>query len=156
MKTRVMSFHYTLTGPDGTVLDSSAGAEPLSFLEGAQQIIPGLEAALLQLAVGDKKKIAVDAPHAYGERMEELVISVPKDKLPKQDLTVGDQFQTMQDGMPIVFSVVKIEAGNVMLDGNHPLAGVDLSFDVEVIEMRDASEEELTHGHAHGAHGHHH
>lgn len=155
-QTRVVSFHYTLTDRSGVKLDSSAGGPPLNFLEGSGQIIPGLEEQLIKLAAGDKKKIDVTAAAAYGPRNEELVIKMPKDKLPKPDIAVGDQFQTMQDGAPFVFTVVDMAADKVTLDGNHPLAGVDLTFDVEVLEIRNATQEELQHGHSHGGDGHHH
>ena len=155
MSKRVLSFHYTLTNKKGEVIDSSRDAEPMPVLEGSQQIIPGLETELFQMKVGDKKKIQVAADKAYGVVREDLRVKVGRDQLPPGDIKVGTQFSAGEGHGP-VFAVTKVEADGVHLDGNHPLAGVDLTFDVEVTEIRDASEEEKQHGHAHGPHGHHH
>src|SRR5690606_21540034 len=127
------------------------------FLEGVGQIIPGLENEILALNVGDTKKVEVKASEAYGEVVEELRITVKKDQFPEDAvLNIGDQFQvTNEEGAP-VFSIVKIEGNDVHVDGNHPMAGKDLFFDIEIMEKRAASAEELAHGHAHGAGGHHH
>jgi FKBP-type peptidyl-prolyl cis-trans isomerase SlyD len=133
---RVIGFHYTLTDKSGTVLDSSIGDEPLYFLENSQQIIPGLEKVIALMNIGDKKKIEVLAADAYG------------------DVTVGDQFQVNNDQHSPVFTIMSIESDEVTVDGNHPMAGKDLFFDVEIIGMREATTEEMSHGHAHGAHGH--
>jgi FKBP-type peptidyl-prolyl cis-trans isomerase SlyD len=156
---RVIAFHYTLKNPAGEVLDSSSGAEPLLFLEGAGQIIPGLEEQLLLLSVGDKRTIQVPSARAYGEHDAELVMEVPKTRLPKAEgLTVGDQFASRgPNGEPAgVFVVTAVGGETVTLDGNHPLAGVDLTFEIEIMTMRNATAEELSHGHAHGGDGHHH
>jgi len=150
----VISFHYTLRGPDGQVLDTSSGGEPLTFLTGASQIIEGLEEALLALGAGDRKQVTVPAARAYGERDPEQVQRVPRSALPVEgELRVGDQFQTGPDrGAPIV-TVVEISGDEVMLDANHPLAGVDLTFDVEVVSVRAATADEISHGHVHGPGG---
>ncbi len=156
---RVFGFHYTLKNPAGEVLDSSAGSEPLIFLEGAGQIIPGLEEQLLLLSVGDKRTVQVPAARAYGDVDPELMMEVPKSRLPKAEgLAVGDQFATRgPNGEPGgVFTVAKLGLDTVTLDGNHPLAGVDLTFEVEIMTIREATQAELTHGHAHGGDGHHH
>lgn len=152
---RVIGFHYTLTDKAGTVLDSSVGDEPLFFLEGAQQIIPGLEKVVGLMNVGDKKKIEVKAADAYGEVNQELVVKVKRTQFPPDaNLQVGDQFQVNNDHNSPVFTVMAINNDEVTVDGNHPMAGKDLFFDVEIVGVRPATEEEMSHGHAHGQHGH--
>ena len=152
---RVIGFHYTLTDKTGTVLDSSIGDEPLYFLEDSQQIIPGLEKVIAIMNVGDKKKIEVAAGDAYGDVNPELVVKVKKTQFPPDaQLTVGDQFQVNNDAHSPVFTIMSIETDEVAVDGNHPMAGKDLTFDVEIIGMRPATPEEMSHGHAHGSHGH--
>jgi FKBP-type peptidyl-prolyl cis-trans isomerase SlyD len=152
---RVIGFHYTLTDKSGTTLDSSIGDEPLFFLEGTQQIIPGLESVLALMNVGDKKKIEVKAQDAYGDINPELVVKVKRTQFPPEaELQVGDQFQVNNDAHSPVFTIMSVDTDEVTVDGNHPMAGKDLFFDVEIVGMRDATEEEVAHGHAHGAHGH--
>lgn len=152
---RVIGFHYTLTDKSGTTLDSSIGDEALYFLEGTQQIIPGLESVLALMNVGDKKKIEVKAQDAYGDINPELVVKVKKTQFPPgAELQVGDQFQVNNDAHSPVFTIMAVDTEEVTVDGNHPMAGKDLFFDVEIVGMREASEEEIAHGHAHGAHGH--
>ena len=154
MSDKVFSFHYTLTNPAGKVLDSSEGRDPLVFMVGKGQIIPGLESELILLNVGDQKKIEVPAAAAYGEHDPKRAVEVPLEKLPKEHIEVGDQFQA--GGEHQSFIVTKVTETHATLDGNHPLAGVDLTFDVEVTGIRDATLEELAHGHAHGPGGHSH
>lgn len=156
MAQRVISFHYTLTDPNGQVLDSSSGGEPLTFLEGLGQIIPGLEKQLKNLKVKDKQKISVPANEAYGPHKAEFVFEVPLDQLPAQGVKIGDNLRAGNENEEHILTVTGITPTHAILDGNHPLAKIDLTFDVEITEMRDATEEELAHGHAHGAHGHHH
>lgn len=152
---RVIGFHYTLTDKSGQTLDSSIGDEPLYFLEGAQQIIPGLEAVIALMNVGDKRKIEVKAADAYGDINPELVVKVKKTQFPPDaELTVGDQFQVNNDAHSPVFTIMSVDTEEVTVDGNHPMAGKDLFFDVEIVGVRPATPEEVTHGHAHGAHGH--
>jgi FKBP-type peptidyl-prolyl cis-trans isomerase SlyD len=156
---RVISFHYTLTDSSGEVIDTSRDQNvPFSFLEGSGQIIPGLEKALALLSVGDKRKVDVLAADAYGTVDEQLVVKVPREKLPNSaELQEGDQFQaTGPNGETLLFRVIEIEGAEVALDGNHPLAGEDLTFDVEMMAVRDATPEEMAHGHVHGEGGHHH
>ncbi len=156
---RVISFHYTLTNKAGEVIDTSRdSSDPFSYMEGVGQIIPGLEKSMALLSVGDKRKIEVAAADAYGTHDDQLIVEVPRAKLPNSDqLQEDDQFQASgPNGEMLLFRVVTIEGDNVKLDGNHPLAGEDLVFDVEVIGVRDASKEEVAHGHAHGPGGHHH
>ncbi len=156
MSQKVISFHYTLTDSAGKKLDTSEGAEPLTFLAGVQQIIPGLETALLKLKAGDKQRVAIKAADAYGARDPEKLIQVPVAQLPKGKVRVGDQFRSSESDHTPPLTVTGITETHATLDANHPLAGVDLTFDVELTESRDATPEEIAHGHAHGAGGHHH
>jgi len=152
---QVVSIHYTLTEVGGDLIDSSAGGDPLVFLFGHGQIIAGLEAGLLGKKVGDKFLIEIPPEDAYGVTEEEAVITVPISVFEDQSLLeVGAQLELDTDGGPAVVTVVEVGDKDVILDGNHPLAGMTLSFDVEVIAIRDATEEELEHGHAHDGHVH--
>ena len=157
MTQRVFGFHYTLKDKEGNVIDSSENSSPLLFLEESGQIIPGLEKEIIDLEVGDKKNIEVKAAEAYGDIIEDLRITVQRSQFPEgQELNVGDQFQVTNEAHAPIFTVIEIEGDNVHVDGNHPLAGHDLFFDIEVTEKRNATEEELAHGHAHGVGGHNH
>ncbi len=150
----VITFHYTLRDPSGRVLDTSSGADPVTFLEGAGQIIDGLDEALRSLAAGTKARIGVPAARAYGERDEQQVQRVLRALLPVEgELRPGDQFQAGTDRYAPIVTVVGLEGEEVLLDANHPLAGVDLTFDVEVLAVRAATAEEAAHGHAHGEGG---
>ncbi len=156
MNPRVIAFHYTLTNRAGETLDSSRSSAPFQVMQGAKQIIVGLEEELFKMKVGDKKKVEVPAAKAYGVLNDRLKIKVGRDKLPEGDIQVGTQFSTGPGPGSPLFTVIKIEGAEVYLDGNHPLAGQDLTFDVEVMESREATAEEVQHGHAHGPDGHHH
>ena len=148
---RVVSFHYTLRDPSGRVLDTSAGVEPITYLEGAGQIIEGLDEQLRSVASGEKASVTVPAKKAYGERDPDQVQRVKRGLLPIEgELKVGDQFQTGHDRHSPVVTVAAIEGDEVLLDANHPLAGVDLTFDVEITSVRQPTPAELEHGHAHG------
>lgn len=153
----VASFHYTLTNSEGQVIDTSEGQEPLAYLHGSGNIIPGLEKALLGKAVGDKLNVSIPAAEAYGVRDDSMVQELPSNMFSGIDqIEVGMEFHAeTEQGLQVV-TVTKVEGDTVTIDGNHPLAGVDLTFDVEITDIRAASEEELEHGHAHGAGGHHH
>jgi FKBP-type peptidyl-prolyl cis-trans isomerase SlyD len=154
---KVVSFHYTLKDSTGKVLESSIGDEPLSYLEGVGQIIPGLESAIKGLGKGDKKSVAVKAAEAYGEFDKELIVEVPREQIPKKDVVVGDQFHADSGhGQTQVVLVTAVTPTHITVDGNHPLAGQDLQFEVEITEVREASKDEMSHGHAHGPGGHHH
>lgn len=151
---RVVSFHYTLRDPNGRVIDSSAGGEPVTFLEGAGQVIDGLDEQLRFAAMGEKARVMVPAKKAYGERDPAQVQRVKRSLLPVDgELKVGDQFQTDQDRFAPIVTVQAIEGDEVLLDANHPLAGVDLTFDVEIVAVREATTSEMEHGHAHAAGG---
>jgi FKBP-type peptidyl-prolyl cis-trans isomerase SlyD len=148
---RVVTFHYTLRDPSGRVLDSSAGGDPVSYMEGAGQIIEGLDEQLRLASVGEKATVTVLAKKAYGERDPGQVHRVKRALLPVEgELRPGDQFQTDADRFAPVVTVQAVEGDDVVLDANHPLAGVDLTFDVEIVEAREATASELEHGHAHG------
>ncbi|NUM88543.1 MAG: peptidylprolyl isomerase [Bdellovibrionales bacterium] len=154
---RVISIHYTLTNDSGEELDSSRGGTPLTYLEGVGNIIPGLEEEVAKLQKGDAKTVKVKAADAYGEKRSDLVMEVPRSQFPPDvEIKVGDRFQTQHGPHAPIFQVRKVTETHVMIDGNHPLAGVDLTFAVEVTEIRPATDEEITHGHAHGPDGHHH
>lgn len=157
-RNKVVRFDYTLTDDSAQVLDSSEGGEPLTYLHGAGNIIPGLETALEGKRVGESLKVRVPAVDAYGERHAELVQSIPREMFEDGDaIQVGMQFHSSDDdGDTRIVTVVSTDAENVTVDGNHPLAGVPLNFAVTIVEVRDASAEELAHGHVHGAGGHHH
>lgn len=154
---RVVYIHYTLTNDTGEVLDSSPDAEPLAYLHGAGNIIPGLESALTGKQAGDKLNVRVDPAAGYGERDERLVQEVPKSAFQGvADIQPGMAFNAQSSQGPMRVVVTRVAGDMVTVDGNHPLAGEALNFDVEVAEVRDASSEELSHGHVHGAGGHHH
>lgn len=145
MSTRRVSFHYTLKDGTGNVLDSSQGGDPLTFVEGIGQIIPGLEAGLKSLKAGDKKHIKVEAEAAYGSRDERLVMEVPLGELPQSDrVKVGMAYDIeLSDDASHVFRVTNVSKTHATLDGNHPLAGQDLFFDVEVKDARTATQKEI-------------
>lgn len=157
-RNKVVRFDYTLTDDSANVLDTSEGGEPLTYLHGAGNIIPGLETALEGKRAGESLKVRVPAADAYGERHDELVQSIPREMFEEGDaIEVGMQFHSSDDdGDTRVVTVVSTDADNVTVDGNHPLAGVPLNFAVTIVEVRDASAEELAHGHVHSAGGHHH
>jgi FKBP-type peptidyl-prolyl cis-trans isomerase SlyD len=144
---RVVSFHYTLRDPSGRVLDSSAGGQPVTYLEGAGMIIDGLDQRLRAVASGAKERVQVPFAEAYGARDPEQMQRVRRTDLPVEgELSIGDQFQTGPHRSDPVVTIAAIEGEEVLLDANHPLAGVDLTFDVELTEVRDATPEEVAQG----------
>jgi len=150
-KDSVVSIDYTLTDDAGKVLDSSSGGEPLAYLHGNGNLIPGLEAELDGKTKGAKLEVKVLPKDGYGELDPTLVHQVPKRQF-DGDVAVGQRFHAG----PSVVTVTRILGDMVTVDGNHPLAGQNLNFKVEVKDVRAATEEELEHGHVHGAGGHHH
>ncbi len=153
----VVTIDYTLTDNSGEVIDSSEGAGPLAYLHGAGNIINGLEDALVGKEAGEQVNATIDPENAYGERHEDMKQDVPKELFGGVDnIEVGMQFQSETDDGPVMVTVVDISDEMVTVDGNHPLAGVQLNFDVTVREVREATAEELEHGHVHGAGGHQH
>lgn len=145
MKHRVISFHYTLKDEEGETLDSSLGSEPMTFTEGKRQIIKGLEEELSSLGLGDKKQIKIGPEKGYGDYDESLAVEISKEHFPSgEPIEVGDQFKlTMSGGKPKVYTVTEVSDNKVSVDGNHPLAGMDLYFDVEVISTREATSSDL-------------
>jgi FKBP-type peptidyl-prolyl cis-trans isomerase SlyD len=153
----VASFHYTLTDDNGQVIDSSQGREPLTYLHGTGQIVPGLEKAMVGRVAGDQFKVQVAPAEGYGEHHPELMQELPREAFQGvEDIQPGMQFQGHGPQGVINVTVTKIDGEKVHIDGNHPLAGQTLHFDIEVTDVREASAEELAHGHVHGAGGHHH
>ena len=153
---KVALIHYTLKNAGGEVLDSSEGHDPLAYLHGAGNIIIGLENALEGKAAGDKLEVSVEAAEAYGEYDESLVQPVPRSQFGEHEVEVGLQFHADTAIGPRVVTVTAIDGDDVIIDANHQLAGEDLHFKVEVVEVREATAEELDHGHVHGPEGHEH
>jgi len=154
---KVVQMHYKLTDDKNTVLDSSEGREPLSYIHGSGNIIIGLEKQLSGKEEGDKINAVVSPTEGYGERDDKLTQVVPKSGFQgDEEMKVGMQVQIGTEQGNAIASVTKIEGEDITLDMNHPLAGVTLNFDVEVVSVRDATKEELDHGHVHGPGGHHH
>jgi FKBP-type peptidyl-prolyl cis-trans isomerase SlyD len=154
MPARVIAFNYVLKNDKGETLDASEPNQPLPFLEGRQQIIPALERVLSLMSEGDKKQVKLTAEEAYGDFRQDMIMDVPKEELAHLKIDVGSQLQLQLEKQMKVVKVTKITDTTVTLDGNHPLAGVPLTFDVEVMLVRPATQDELQHGHAHGLHGH--
>jgi FKBP-type peptidyl-prolyl cis-trans isomerase SlyD len=153
----VASFHYTLTNDAGEVLDTSRGREPLAYLHGAGNIVPGLEEAMAGHKAGDSFKVDVAPEDGYGNHHEGLVQDVPRAAFQGVDeIEPGMSFQANTPQGVHSVTVTKVTSDTVTVDGNHPLAGQRLHFDVEVTDVRAASAEELQHGHVHGAGGHQH
>ncbi len=146
----VVSINYKLTDDAGEVIDSSEGREPLAYLHGAGNIIPGLEDALVGKAQGDTLAVDVEPAQGYGEHDAALVESVSRELFQGVDeIEVGMQFQAATEHGDHVVTVTKIEDDAVTIDANHPLAGQNLHFDVTIVEVREATESELEHGHPH-------
>ncbi len=154
----VVMIDYTLTDADGKVIDSSEGKQPLPYLHGAGNIIPGLERELAGKSEGDSLKVVVDPKDGYGVRDERMVQVVPMSAFQGAgQITPGMQFRAQgPQGQMQVVTVTKVEGDNVTVDGNHPLAGVTLNFAVTIKTVRPATPEEIEHGHVHGPGGHHH
>lgn len=147
---KVIAIHYTLTNGDGQVLDSSQGGNPLSYLHGHSNIIPGLEAQLEGKAAGEEFEVTVEPAQGYGERDDNLVQQVQREAFQGvEKVEPGMQFQTQGPGGEMVVTVVEANDESVTIDANHPLAGVSLNFKGSIESVRDASEEEVQHGHAH-------
>ncbi|MGA9853218.1 MAG: peptidylprolyl isomerase [Gammaproteobacteria bacterium] len=156
-KDTVVSIDYTLTDKDGAVLDSSRGQTPLAYLHGSGNIIPGLEEALEGKSAGDSLKVTVPPEKGYGQRDESIAQKVPRKLFDtEQEITPGMRFHAQGEHDHHTVTVTAVDSEHVTVDANHPLAGKTLNFDVNVVEVRTATGEELSHGHMHGAHDHHH
>ncbi len=155
---KVVTIDYVLKNDAGEVLDSSEGREGLSYLHGAGNIIPGLEKALTDKQTGDALNVSITPEEGYGVRNEDMKQAVPREMFPSPDqVSVGMQFHAQSpDGQNMVVTVVDMNDEHVTVDGNHPLAGVNLNFEVKVTDVRDATQEEVEHGHVHGPGGHQH
>jgi FKBP-type peptidyl-prolyl cis-trans isomerase SlyD len=153
----VVTIHYTLKDDKGAVLDSSAGGEPLAYIQGHGNLVAGLEQALEGKQDGNTLAVSVAPADGYGVRDEKLIQRLPKRSLQGSgEIKKGMQFQARTDDGMRLFTVIAVMGDMVTLDGNHPLADQTLHFDVEVVAVREATTEELEHGHVHGAGGHHH
>jgi FKBP-type peptidyl-prolyl cis-trans isomerase SlyD len=156
-KDKVVTFHYTLKNTEGEEMESSKDRDPMTYLHGANNIITGLEKAMEGHAIRDKFSVTVDPEEAYGVRVEDNIQRVPLKRLKSLGKIIVGQILNLQtDKGPVQVTVVKVGRFNVDVDANHPLAGETLTFDVEITEIRDASEEETEHGHVHGPGGHQH
>lgn len=152
----VVSIHYTLTDNTGTVLDSSSGREPLSYIQGLGHLILGMEEGLEGKAAGDRFQLKIAPEKGYGVRNEEMIQQVPLSAFGGQEIKPGMQFEAGTEEQRFLVTVTEVGTETVTVDGNHPLAGVELNFDIEVMSVREATGEELSHGHVHGPGGHHH
>lgn len=157
-KNKVVAIDYTLTNPEGQVLDTSKGAQPLTYLHGVGGIIPGLEAALDGKTKGEQLTVTIAPEQAYGTRNEQMVQEVPRKMFQGvAEIQPGMQFRAQgPQGQQQVVTVVGVSPETIKIDANHPLAGVTLKFDVSVMDVREATQEELAHGHVHGPGGHQH
>jgi FKBP-type peptidyl-prolyl cis-trans isomerase SlyD len=155
---KVVMMHYKLSDKDGNVIDSSEGRDPLAYIHGIGALVPGLEQELENKTKGDKFSTVVTPENAYGTRDEELVRVVPKSGFQgDEEMTVGMQVQidTGEQGLAIA-TLTSIDGEDITLDLNHPLADIELHFDIEVTDIRVATDEEISHGHVHGVGGHQH
>lgn len=157
----IASVHYKGTLPEsGDVFDSSEGREPLTFLVGHKQMIPGFEEEIMGAKVGETREFTLSAERAYGEREETAVLDIPRAQFAQLEqeasLEVGMQLVAQMPHGPSPFTITALTDEAVTADFNHTLAGQALTFSVEIVELREASEDEISHGHAHGPDGHHH
>ena len=152
-----VTIDYVLT-VDGEIMDSSEEDGPLDYLHGHSNIIPGLERELTGMKVGDTKKVVVSPAEGYGELDPEAVLEVPRDEFPDDvPLEPGIELEVTDTEGDIMFAtIVEVDEENIVLDTNHPLAGQELHFEVTIVGLRSATEEELAHGHVHSGHEHHH
>ncbi|WP_350561337.1 peptidylprolyl isomerase [Psychrobacter sp. CAL346-MNA-CIBAN-0220] len=154
VKDTAVKFNYILKDDEGNVLDQSPEGQPLAYLHGHSNIIPGLEQQLEGKSAGEKVNAVVEPTDGYGEYQEQAVQHVPRDNFQGvDDIQPGMQFQSEAGGQVMLVTVTDVNDDEVIVDANHPLAGKRLTFDVEIQEVRAATEEELTHGHVHGAGG---
>jgi len=156
-KNAVALIEYELTNDEGEVIDTSKEGGPIAYLHGVGNLVPGLEAELEGKGSGAKFKVRISPEDGYGERSDEMVQDVPRTQFPPDaDIKPGMQFQAQGPGGDRIVTIVEVEAETVKLDANHPLAGMHLCFEVDVKEVREATAEELEHGHVHGVGGHQH
>jgi len=152
---KAVSISYTLKDDSGKVVDTSEGRAPLVYLHGTGSIVPGLEKALLGKQTGDEVHVDLSVDDAYGRRDEKKVRKVPLRKLPQGKVTAGMRYRVQTEGGPVSALVTAVQGDYATIDANHPLADMNLHFDIKIVDVRDATAEELEHGHAH-APGHQH
>ena len=147
---KVVLIHYTLKDEEGELVDSSEGQDPLAYIHGIGNIVEGLENALTGKTVGEKLSVKVEPAEGYGEFDDSLVQPVPREQFGEHEVTVGQQFHADTAVGPRIVTVMAIEGNDVIINANHELAGMELHFSVEVVDVRDATAGELEHGHVHG------
>lgn len=154
---KVVTIHYTLKDEDGNLLDTTVGSQPFSYISGHAQIIPKLEEEIDPMLIGSKKSITLQAKDAYGLHNDQLIQVVKRYNFPDDvELEVGMQFvTTAPDGSQMPFVISDIDDENITIDFNHPLAGKNLEFEIHLVDVRDATPEEISHGHVHGPDTHH-
>jgi FKBP-type peptidyl-prolyl cis-trans isomerase SlyD len=155
-KNNVATINYRLSDEHGKLIDESTGDDPVVYLHGVGNLVPGLERALEGKTKGDSVSVVVTPEDGFGQRDETLIQDVPRDRFEGDAVEIGMQFQARTPGGVRVFRVVDVKDDSVRVDGNHELAGETLHFDVKIVDVRAASAEEIQHGHAHGPGGHHH
>ncbi|HEY9044330.1 MAG TPA: peptidylprolyl isomerase [Ohtaekwangia sp.] len=152
-KNKVAAIHYTLRDNEGNVIDTSEGRDPLHYLHGAGNLIIGMEEGLEGKVKGDKLQLKISPEKGYGEKDPAMIQQVPRSAFGDQEVRKGMKFSTNHGN---VVTVTEVGLESVTVDANHELAGVELNFDVEIVDVRNATNEEITHGHVHGPGGHHH
>jgi len=150
---KVVKMHYSVLDNDGNTIDNSFDGEPLIFIIGTGYLISGLENALQGKQAGDTLSVKVEPDEGYGKRSDNLMQAVPKEMFEGMEIEVGMQFRASTDDGDQSVMIIDIQDEEVIVDGNNPLAGITLNFNVEILEVRDATEEELSHGHVHGEGG---
>lgn len=155
-KNTIVSLGYRLTNAEGQELDKADSSQPLSYLHGHRQIVPGLENALEGMLVGDKKEVSLSPEEGYGQIIPDLRLKLPRTQFPEEmEIAPGLQFEANLGDNRHTFTIIGEEGDDVKIDGNHPLAGQSLNFSVEVLAIRPATDEEIQHGHSHDGDSHH-
>jgi FKBP-type peptidyl-prolyl cis-trans isomerase SlyD len=156
-KNHVVAIDYTLSNNEGSVMDTSKGRSPLTYMHGTGALIPGMEHALEGKSEGDDFKISIDPAEGYGDRDQGLIHTVDRKELTHlPDLNVGMELEVETEDLPLILTIIELNDEVAVLDGNHPLAGQTLNFEIQVRSVREATSEEISHGHVHGPGGHHH
>lgn len=155
-KNSAVYFQYSLSDETGDTIDASPENEPMAYLQGHNNIIPGLEKEMEGKKSGDVMVVTVEPKEAYGERKEEMVQQIPRESFKAEDIKIGMRFEATTPNGAVSVVVADLTDETVTVDGNHPLAGKKLTFDVRISDVREATKEELTHGHIHGPGGHQH
>ena len=155
---KVVTMNFTLTDDTGNVIDSTDTGQPFSYISGSGMVLPKLEEVVSGMIIGTKKQLKLEAKDGYGVYNDDAVQSVGKENFPEDFiLEAGMEYMASNpDGVQMPFIIINVEDETVTVDFNHPLAGKNLHFDIELLDVRNATAEELNHGHVHGAGGHHH